>query len=52
MDRMAAEVRNLFHDVDEGLPVNVFLLPPRAAEIKAMTTGGGAVVIGDYSSRL
>jgi hypothetical protein len=50
MHRTAAQARNPYHDVDEALSVNVFLLPPRAAIIKAMTTGRGAVVIGDYSS--
>ena len=52
MNRAATTALDLFYGFYQGLSVNVFLLPPRAAEIKAMTTGGGAVVIGYYSSRL
>ena len=52
MNRAATTALDLFYGFYQGLPVNVFLLPPRAAEIKAVATGGGAVVIGDYSSGL
>ena len=52
MDGMTAKAFDLIQDFVQGFPVDEFLLPLWTAVIEAMTTGRGAIVVGDHTTRI